>query len=683
MNGYERFHFQREQVLKWLEEARSWLETLNLTTDSEYISQLAAKLRNESFRVMVVGEFKRGKSTFINAIIGRKVLPAYSTPCTAIINEIKYGDKEKARIYWRNPLPQNISEDALPSEVRMHLRSHQGNEVPPMEIKDPQQLEMYVVIPEDENDNQEKAVATSIYSHAELEWPLPFCQKGVEIIDSPGLNEHATRTKITREYLRNADAIVFIMSCTQFFSQSEKDYIENDLKAFGKDNVFFICNRLDQVEEEDQDKVKRYAVGKLGPYTNRQPIAYFLSAAKALKGRQNSQPDLFIESGFEEFEKALETYLGFERGVAKLRQPLLALDTIIDKLLKSDLQMIRKNMMVQEEELKKTHDAIRGNLDNIRKRSEQTLRRLKVARDELCSQVNREAENFTEQMLKALPIWMKEWEDTQAWKKEFSLLSTKHKQMLEAIMMEVHGKIIERIQVEQRKWHNETLVPSIQTKIEQIAEIIQMDVSVFGRDIQNVRATMLSGRIQLETDQGPDTTERIFAAIGGWIVGGVGGGIIGGTLGMKEMLKGLAPQAALAFGMVLLGLTNPFVLIPTLLGAGSLQALLQKSMVASNARQRAMEAFAKEMRNQRQKQEQELCDALSSPLQSIECNLEKQFRVEIQSIVDEMQQAVEVCRKSEDDKRKLEQQMALIEIRAQEIQKEKKSFKQQLAIKND
>ena len=41
---------------------------------------------------MVLGEFKRGKSTFINALLGEEILPAYAVPCTAIINEIKYAD---------------------------------------------------------------------------------------------------------------------------------------------------------------------------------------------------------------------------------------------------------------------------------------------------------------------------------------------------------------------------------------------------------------------------------------------------------------------------------------------------------------------------------------------------------------------------------------------------------------
>src|SRR5262249_40396692 len=109
------------------------------------------------------------------------------------------------------PLP-----DGLPPEAVSHLRRASGGTVPPMQIS-VDQLEEFVVIPDPTRDPA-KSVAESPYDRVELFWPLPLCQNGVEIIDSPGLNEHGIRTKVTVDYLGSVDAIVFVMSCSALAS---------------------------------------------------------------------------------------------------------------------------------------------------------------------------------------------------------------------------------------------------------------------------------------------------------------------------------------------------------------------------------------------------------------------------------------------------------------------------------
>src|SRR3954453_10137497 len=57
------------------------------------LTDLAAIVEADSFRVMVLGQFSRGKSTLINALLGRQVLPSHATETTAIINSVKYGEQ--------------------------------------------------------------------------------------------------------------------------------------------------------------------------------------------------------------------------------------------------------------------------------------------------------------------------------------------------------------------------------------------------------------------------------------------------------------------------------------------------------------------------------------------------------------------------------------------------------------
>ena len=64
------------------------LNEMGLAINGSALLDLKKKLESDNFKVLVIGEFKNGKSTFINSLMGDKVLPAYSTPCTAVINEV-------------------------------------------------------------------------------------------------------------------------------------------------------------------------------------------------------------------------------------------------------------------------------------------------------------------------------------------------------------------------------------------------------------------------------------------------------------------------------------------------------------------------------------------------------------------------------------------------------------------
>jgi ribosome biogenesis GTPase A len=68
------------------------LAALGTPRDAEQIAALRGRLDAARLRVLVVGEAKRGKSTLVNALLGREVLPAGVTPLTAVATTVRYGD---------------------------------------------------------------------------------------------------------------------------------------------------------------------------------------------------------------------------------------------------------------------------------------------------------------------------------------------------------------------------------------------------------------------------------------------------------------------------------------------------------------------------------------------------------------------------------------------------------------
>ena len=126
------------------------LNEIGLAVNGSALVDLNNKLMNDNFKVLVIGEFKNGKSTFINSLIGEKVLPAYSTPCTAVINEVVYGKEKKAMLYFKNPLPEEMSND-IDARAWQHLKKHEDGEIPPIEL-DVEDLEDFVAIPDPTKD---------------------------------------------------------------------------------------------------------------------------------------------------------------------------------------------------------------------------------------------------------------------------------------------------------------------------------------------------------------------------------------------------------------------------------------------------------------------------------------------------------------------------------------------------
>ena len=193
------------------------LNDMGLAVSGSALLDLKRKLENDNFKVLVIGEFKNGKSTFINSLMGDKVLPAYSTPCTAVINEVIYGKEKRAVLYFKNPLPAEISPDIQPGAMQ-HIKKYEGKEIPPIEL-DVADLVDYVAIPDPTKD-QADSIKELPYSKVILEYPIELCHDGIEIIDSPGLNENGTRTKVTEEYLNQADAILFVFRCPKIAGAS-------------------------------------------------------------------------------------------------------------------------------------------------------------------------------------------------------------------------------------------------------------------------------------------------------------------------------------------------------------------------------------------------------------------------------------------------------------------------------
>ena len=286
---------------------------LGLEIDSQDISLASANLRQGVFRLLVLGDMKRGKSTFLNALIGEKLLPSDVNPCTALLTVLRWGSEKKVTVYFKEGRqPEQIDFDKFKQQYT----------IDPDEAK---KLEA------------EQKQAFPNVSHAVVEYPLPLLEKGIEIADSPGLNDTEARNEISLNYINNCHAILFVFRASQPCTLAERRYLENYIKGRGL-TVFFLINAWDEIREgaidpedaeeiaESESKLRRVFRANIGEYcqVDGQDIyserVFEIASLPALRLRLKDQNAALDGTGFPEFVAALNTFLTQERAVAQMRQ---------------------------------------------------------------------------------------------------------------------------------------------------------------------------------------------------------------------------------------------------------------------------------------------------------------------------------------------------------------------------
>lgn len=296
------------------------------TLDVRSIRLLAEKLGEARLKILVAGEFKTGKSTLLNALLGQEVLPADVSPCTAVITEIDYGEHKTARLFFKPgpdlaALPKNLR-----PEARAHIEKH-APDIPPLRLdigegsEGENPLDEYLAIGDDDDEplDQSSAVRASPYARCLVTWPLELCRLGATIVDSPGLNEAGARDATTLDYLPEADMVLYVLNASQLCSKEDKKFIEGARQA-GNMPFIFAVNRFDQLNSDrDRDKIRDRARKNpvlLGPYGP--DGIFFTSARQALAGRMENDREKYRASGFAGMEEKIAEIFERDRGRIKL-----------------------------------------------------------------------------------------------------------------------------------------------------------------------------------------------------------------------------------------------------------------------------------------------------------------------------------------------------------------------------
>jgi small GTP-binding protein len=192
------------------------LSKLGSDDDRATLDGLCARLYEGRLRVLVAGEAKRGKSTLVNALLGRLVLPMGVTPLTALATTVRYGQDEGATAVFRDGRSQSFPLSALEDLV-----TERGN-------------------PE----NRRNLVSVTVVVDA------PVLVRGVELVDTPGMGSvYAHNTATAEAALDTMDVAVFVLTADPPVSASERELMARVAEL--SVTMFVVLNKADYLAGYD------------------------------------------------------------------------------------------------------------------------------------------------------------------------------------------------------------------------------------------------------------------------------------------------------------------------------------------------------------------------------------------------------------------------------------------------
>ncbi|MBP1561029.1 MAG: dynamin family protein [Oscillospiraceae bacterium] len=352
--SYSAYKQTVSELTESLSQLKEYSEELELTHTAKSINETIEKIAKEHFEVAIVGEFKRGKSTLINALLGQEVLPADVLPATATLNRVTYSETPYVMVEYKTGETERV---------------------------DINQLENYVTKLSYESEKTAETV-----KQATVYYDTAFCKNNVDIIDTPGLNDDEQMTNVTLSILPEIDAAVFVISANSPFSQFEKEFLEKRMLTSDMGRIIFAVNCFGTFSKEDEDRIVETVEKRIGSYVMEKakmvmgedsrefavykrkigkPKVIGVYAKKALMAKESGDATMLEESNFPTFEKALESMLTQERGA-------ITLQILANKIISSGSELInsiliRENsLMMETDEFMDKYTAAIEEIDEIR-----------------------------------------------------------------------------------------------------------------------------------------------------------------------------------------------------------------------------------------------------------------------------------------------------------------------------
>lgn len=286
-NLFEELQANKTKLIELAEKAAEygWIPTKKscVATNKDIISleEIKEKLEKDTLTIGVIGQMKCGKSTFLNSFVFQDdILPAATTPMTAALSVITYGEKEciVAEFYtkdeWEEQKMQASRDenDAANSSDESKIKA--AKELVEKSTKLGSSLNDYLGHTQEDNfKNLIEYVGAdgkfvSITKSVTIYYPHEYL-KGVEVVDTPGFNDPiVSREERTKEFLKKADVVIMMLYAGRPFDATDRDIIFKNVRQCGIGKVLVGINKYDipycsETNPEDENQIKEYVKSEI------------------------------------------------------------------------------------------------------------------------------------------------------------------------------------------------------------------------------------------------------------------------------------------------------------------------------------------------------------------------------------------------------------------------------------
>lgn len=320
------------EIIEYVKETAELAASCELLgAETARLRALLEKLEDRSVSVAVIGQFKRGKSCLVNALLGADMLPTGIIPVTSAATSVRYGEPD-CKVRFFNGVVRRVDPKELPGYINEQLNP--GNAL---------------------------GVAA-----VEMAAPLEFLKDGLVIVDTPGIGSyHRNNTEAAYAFIKESDAVIFMLSVDSPINEIEIDILRSTREYAAK--FFFAVNKIDTIGEEDRKAYTDYCRSLLCTLMGTDDVVLFPISAKD-------------GTGLDELREALNSDLR-----AKVREILeesarLKLRDIISQAL-SQIELYWKVLLMPPAQLKGSLADLSLYLGSMGDEAAETVRELEADRD--------------------------------------------------------------------------------------------------------------------------------------------------------------------------------------------------------------------------------------------------------------------------------------------------------------
>ncbi len=251
------------------------------------LDALAKRIAAGRLHVAILGQFKRGKSTFLNAIIGSDLLPTAVVPLTAVPIFVEYGPTPLVRVHYLDERPPEDFSAERGDDLRQRL---------------------YAAAAEEANPENRLGV-----DRVQVFFPASALANGMVLVDTPGIGStHHHNTEAARHILPECDAGLMVLSTDPPITEAELKYLTEVRRQVPR--LFYILNKIDYLSVDERRQARSFLNRVLTQHLGETQLSiHDLSARQALAARLAEDAQGIAESGLTAIEREVLQILAVEK----------------------------------------------------------------------------------------------------------------------------------------------------------------------------------------------------------------------------------------------------------------------------------------------------------------------------------------------------------------------------------